>query len=107
MSVQDATDLATAVRAGNVSATEVARYALDRAGADDLGAVWLVTEERALREAAAVDAAVAGGRDPGPPAGVPGGWEDPIDTRGIRTTHGSAIHPRHRPPRDARVGPPA
>ena len=57
--MQDATDLATAVRAGNVSATEVARYALDRAGADELGAVWLVTEERALREAAAVDAAVA------------------------------------------------
>jgi len=50
VSVQDATDLATAVRAGNVSATEVARYALDRAGADELGAVWLVTEERALGE---------------------------------------------------------
>ena len=40
------------------SATEVARATrLTWAGADELGAVWLVTEERALREAAAVDAA--------------------------------------------------
>jgi aspartyl-tRNA(Asn)/glutamyl-tRNA(Gln) amidotransferase subunit A len=103
VSVQDATDLATAVRAGNVSATEVARYALDRAGADELGAVWLVTEERALREAAAVDAAVAAGRDPGPLAGVPVGWKDLIDTGGTRTTYGSAIYRDHVPQRDADV----
>jgi aspartyl-tRNA(Asn)/glutamyl-tRNA(Gln) amidotransferase subunit A len=103
VSVQDATDLAAAVRAGNVSATEIARYALDRAGADELGAVWLVTEERALREAAAVDAAVAAGRDPGPLAGVPVGWKDLIDTGGIRTTYGSAIYRDHVPERDADV----
>src|SRR4051794_35972910 len=83
-SVQDATDLATAVRVGHVSATEIARYSLDRAGADELGAVWLVTEERALREAAAVDAAVAVGHAPGPLAGVPVGWKDLIDPGGIR-----------------------
>jgi aspartyl-tRNA(Asn)/glutamyl-tRNA(Gln) amidotransferase subunit A len=103
VSVQDATDLATAVRVGNVSATEIARYALDRAGADELGAVWLVTEERALREAAAVDAAVAAGRDPGALAGVPVGWKDLIDTAGIRTTYGSSIYRDHVPERDADV----
>jgi aspartyl-tRNA(Asn)/glutamyl-tRNA(Gln) amidotransferase subunit A len=65
--------------------------------------VWLVTEERALREAAAVDAAVAEGRDPGPLAGVPVGWKDLIDTGGIRTTYGSAIYRDHVPEHDADV----
>ena len=77
--------------------------ALERAAADTLGAVWLVTAERALAEAAAVDAAVAAGRDPGPLAGVPVGWKDLIDTAGIRTTYGSAIYADHVPARDADV----
>jgi aspartyl-tRNA(Asn)/glutamyl-tRNA(Gln) amidotransferase subunit A len=99
--VNDAWAMADAVRGGRVSATELAREALDAAGRDELGAVWLVTEERALREATAVDEAVAARRDPGPLAGVPTGWKDLIDTGGIRTTYGSAIWRDHVPERDA------
>ena len=52
-------EISAAVRARQVSATEVAKDALERVRADSFGAVWLVTEERALREAAALDAALA------------------------------------------------
>ena len=61
----DGWEITRAVRAGDVSAGEVAQAALERVSADTFGAVWRVTEERALREAAAVDAAVASGGDPG------------------------------------------
>ena len=91
------------MRSGEVSAAEVTAQSLARLAADDLGAVWLVTEERALAEAAAVDAVVAAGRDPGPLAGVPVGWKDLIETGGIRTTYGSAIFADHVPERDADV----
>jgi aspartyl-tRNA(Asn)/glutamyl-tRNA(Gln) amidotransferase subunit A len=101
--MRDATAIADAVRQGELSAVELARQHLDRAVGDQLGAVWLVTEERALREAADVDAAIARGEDPGPLAGVPVAWKDLIDTGGIRTTYGSAIYRDHVPERDADV----
>jgi aspartyl-tRNA(Asn)/glutamyl-tRNA(Gln) amidotransferase subunit A len=99
----DAWEIAAAVRSGEASAVEVAEASLERVAGDTLGAVWLVTEERALREARAVDAARAAGRDPGPLAGVPVGWKDLIDTGGIRTTYGSAVYADHVPERDADV----
>jgi aspartyl-tRNA(Asn)/glutamyl-tRNA(Gln) amidotransferase subunit A len=101
--VRDATAIAEAVRGKQVSAAEVAREHLDLAAADELGAVWLVTEERALREASAVDDALARGDDPGLLAGVPVGWKDLIDTGGTRTTYGSAIYRDNVPERDADV----
>ena len=82
----DAWEIAAAVRTGEVSAVEIAEQSLARLEADTLGAVWVVTRERAMAEAAAVDAALAAGRDPGPLAGVPVGWKDLIDTAG---------HPHH------------
>jgi aspartyl-tRNA(Asn)/glutamyl-tRNA(Gln) amidotransferase subunit A len=100
---RDAWEMADAVRSRTVSATELAGSALARVEADQLGAVWLVTGERALAEAAAVDAALAAGQNPGPLAGVPVGWKDLIDTAGIRTTYGSAIFREHVPDRDADV----
>jgi aspartyl-tRNA(Asn)/glutamyl-tRNA(Gln) amidotransferase subunit A len=99
----DAWEMIEAVRAGAVSAVELTQAALQRVAADDLGAVWLVTEDRALAEAAAVDAELAAGRDPGPLAGAPVGWKDLIDTGGIRTTYGSAVYRDHIPERDADV----
>jgi aspartyl-tRNA(Asn)/glutamyl-tRNA(Gln) amidotransferase subunit A len=99
----DAWDMIAAVRSRAVSAAELAAAALERAAADSLGAVWVVTEERARAEAAAVDAALAADRDPGPLAGAPVGWKDLIDTAGIRTTYGSAIFRDHVPDRDADV----
>ena len=68
-----------------------------------LGAVWLVTRERALREAAAVDRAIKRGVDPGTLAGVPTGWKDLIDTEGSRTTYGSEVWRNHAPERDADI----
>jgi aspartyl-tRNA(Asn)/glutamyl-tRNA(Gln) amidotransferase subunit A len=99
----DAWAMVEAVRARTVSAAELTDAALARLAADDLGAVWLLTEERARAEAEAVDAALAAGRDPGPLAGAPVGWKDLIDTGGIRTTYGSAIFRDHVPDRDADV----
>ncbi|MDX6553161.1 MAG: aspartyl-tRNA(Asn)/glutamyl-tRNA(Gln) amidotransferase subunit [Gaiellales bacterium] len=99
----DALSVAEAVRNRERSAREVTEEALDAARADQLGAVWLVTEERALAEADAVDAAIARGDDPGALAGVPVGWKDLIDTGGIRTTYGSALFRNHVPDRDADV----
>jgi aspartyl-tRNA(Asn)/glutamyl-tRNA(Gln) amidotransferase subunit A len=99
----DAWSMAEAVRQRSVSAAELAEESLRRLAADSLGAVWLITEERARAEAAAVDAALAAGHDPGPLAGVPVGWKDLIDTAGIRTTYGSAIFRDHVPQRDADV----
>jgi aspartyl-tRNA(Asn)/glutamyl-tRNA(Gln) amidotransferase subunit A len=101
----DAWAIASAVRSGDVSATELLDAQLERIARIDpaIGSVWRVTEERARREAAAVDAAVAAGRDPGPLAGVPVGWKDLIDTAGTVTTYGSAIYRDHVPDRDADV----
>lgn len=102
---QDAWSLAEAVRLRTVSATEVLEAHLTRIEQRNplLGAVWRVTEARARSEAAAVDAAVLCGDDPGPLAGVPVGWKDLIDTAGCVTTYGSAIWRRHVPARDADV----
>jgi aspartyl-tRNA(Asn)/glutamyl-tRNA(Gln) amidotransferase subunit A len=95
--------IAEQVRGRERTAVEVLDEHLEKLAADELGAVWLVTEKRARREAAAVDRALAEGRDPGPLAGVPVGWKDLIDTGGIRTTYGSALFRDHVPERDADV----
>jgi aspartyl-tRNA(Asn)/glutamyl-tRNA(Gln) amidotransferase subunit A len=98
-------EISRAVRCRQASATEVAKEALERLGADAWGAVWAVTEERALREAAAIDAALAAGetQEERVLLGVPVGWKDLIDTAGVRTTYGSALFRDHVPDRDAEV----
>jgi aspartyl-tRNA(Asn)/glutamyl-tRNA(Gln) amidotransferase subunit A len=103
--VRDATAIAQLVQNGEASATEVAREHLDGLQERDaeIGAVWLVTEERALAEAEAVDRSIAAGGEAPPLAGVPVGWKDLIDTGGIRTTYGSAIWRDNVPERDADV----
>ena len=95
--------IAEQVRGRERTAAEVLDEHLEKLAADELGAVWRITEERARAEAAAVDRALAAGRDPGPLAGVPVGWKDLIDTGGITTTYGSALFRDHVPDRDADV----
>lgn len=94
-----ATEIADAVRSGRVSARALTELALDRVAATHgaLNAFTLVTTERARAEAAAVDAAVESGQDPGPLAGVPYGVKNLFDLAGHVTVAGSKIN-RTRPP---------
>ena len=84
-------ELAGRVRSREVSAVELAQAAIDRIAELDgpINAFVAVDEELAMRDARAVDAAIASGRDPGPLAGVPIGVKDLEDTAGYRTTKGS------------------
>ena len=68
-----ALDIAKDIAAGKLSAREAAQAALARVAAlnPKLNAFTLVTSERALKEAAAVDAARARGEKLPPLAGVP------------------------------------
>jgi len=95
-----ALDLAAAVRRGERSATDVVEEHLAVIAARDgeLNACNLVTGDAAREAAAAVDAAVARGEDPGPLAGVPIALKDNLCTRGVPTTCSSKILEGWRPP---------
>jgi Asp-tRNA(Asn)/Glu-tRNA(Gln) amidotransferase A subunit family amidase len=82
-----ALEIAAAVRSGAVSAVDVTRAALSRIETDNpqLGAFTVVTADRALAEAARVDAVVADGGDPGPLAGVPFAVKNLFDIAGLAT----------------------
>lgn len=97
--------IAAGVRAGELSALDVVEAHLERIAERDgeIHAFNLVTADRARAEAAAVDAAVAAGRDPGPLAGVPIALKDNLCTRGIPTTCSSKILDGWCPPYDATV----
>lgn len=95
----DAIAIATAVRAGDVSAKEIVRDALEKIAARDprLNAFTDVLQERALTEAEMLDKAIAAGQDPGPLAGVPFAVKNLFDVQGIPTLSGSKIN-RENPP---------
>jgi len=99
-----AAEIASAVRSGKITARSVAGAALERIARLDpkLGAFTAVTAERALKQADAIDARVAAGRDPGPLAGVPFAAKNLFDIAGLATLAGSKIN-RDLPPaaRDA------
>lgn len=87
-------ELTKEVRAGTRSAEEILRSTLARIDAENgrLNAfVSQLPEADVLAQARAVDAAVAGGEDPGPLAGVPVGVKDLEDVLGLPTTYGSAL----------------
>ncbi len=97
--------LADAVRAGELRAVDVvdAHLAAIEALESSLGCFVTVTAEHARRQAAAVDAEVSAGRDPGPLAGVPVAVKDNLCTAGLPTTCASRILAGWRPPYDATV----
>ena len=92
---------AASVKSGRHSALELARAALDRISAygAPVNAVTRILAERALEEAAMVDARIARGEDPGPLAGVPYGVKDLFDIEGLATTAGAARLAHARPAR--------
>lgn len=85
-----ATRIAAMVRSGAVSATEVAQASVARLEAVNpkINAVVDCRPEETLAAAAAVDRALAEGRDPGPLAGVPVTIKVNVDQKGHATTNG-------------------
>jgi aspartyl-tRNA(Asn)/glutamyl-tRNA(Gln) amidotransferase subunit A len=83
--------LASQVRDGRRSATELVEHALSQIAEHNpaLNAFVAVDPDRARVGAAAIDAEVAAGVDPGPLAGIPIGVKDLEDAAGYVTTHGS------------------
>ena len=102
---RSATDIAAAVRAGEVTARTVVdeHLAAIEGGDGDINAFNLVTVDTARASADAVDATIAAGGDPGPLAGVPVALKDNLCTRGIPTTCSSRILEHWSPPYDATV----
>ena len=94
-----ALEIAAAVRAGRVSAVEVAEQALARIAAFNprLNAFTTVTAERAIAEARAVDAARRRGDALGTLAGVPVAVKNLFDISGITTIAGSKIDAENPP----------
>lgn len=85
-----ATKLARAVRQREVSVLEVTQAHLDRLDAVNpaINAVVQDCSEEALVAAAALDARIAAGEDPGPLAGVPVTTKVNVDQAGHATTNG-------------------
>ncbi|MGE0023392.1 MAG: AtzE family amidohydrolase [Hyphomicrobium sp.] len=86
--------IARAVAAGEVTALDVTRTALERIAKRDagIGAFTDVTRERALAEAEAVDRARKEGRALGPLAGVPYAVKNLYAVAGLSTRAGSKIN---------------
>jgi aspartyl-tRNA(Asn)/glutamyl-tRNA(Gln) amidotransferase subunit A len=100
-SVGGVASVAEAVRAGEVSAVEIADAVLAKIAGDRSGAYLDVDAERTRAMARAVDEKRARGEALGPLAGVPIGLKDVLCTRDARTTCASKILEGFRPPYDA------
>src|ERR1700733_13084485 len=100
-----AAQMAAAVAAGEVSATELTQAHLDQIAAVDgqVHAFLHVAPEVALAAARAVDARRAAGETLGPLAGVPVAVKDVFTTTDMPTTAGSRILAGWRPPYESTV----
>jgi 1-carboxybiuret hydrolase len=94
-----AAEIASAVRAGTISAREVVDAVLGaiRTRNKTLNAFTAVTEERARAQAAAIDARRAQGGALGPLAGVPFAVKNLFDVAGLPTLAGSKINREQAP----------
>lgn len=102
---QEASVLAAAIAAGEVSAEEVTKAHLDRIGDvdDRVHAFLYVDTDSALAAAKRVDAKRAAGERLGPLAGVPLALKDVLTQKGVPTTAGSRILEGWRPPYDSAI----
>ena len=97
------------VAAGTLSAAALAEQhyeriaAIDPAANDGINSYLALTKERALAQAAKVDADAKAGNPLGPLAGVPIGVKDVLAMRGAPSTAGSKILQGYHPPYDATV----
>jgi aspartyl-tRNA(Asn)/glutamyl-tRNA(Gln) amidotransferase subunit A len=100
-----AVELRDLLRAGEVSAVEVADAHLDRVAATDerVGAFLHVLGDEARAQAADIDRRRSAGEQVGALAGVPLALKDVLCMEGVPTTCGSKILEGFRPPYDAAV----
>lgn len=99
-------ELGRALRAREVSSTELTKLSLQRLERHGtaLGAVVTITRERALREAAAADAALAAGNTQNRPLlGIPYGVKDLLATKDAPTTWGAEPYRNQQFDHDAAV----
>lgn len=102
---RSASAMARLVRAGEVSAVELIEAHLERIAEvnPQLNAVVTLCAERARREAAAADAALARGDQIGPLHGVPFTLKDSHDTEDVVSTGGTLGRRNHVPAADSTV----
>src|SRR5260370_21885205 len=102
------TQLAAAIRAGRVSATEVLEAYLAQIATHNptLNAIITMDAQRAYERAREADKTLARGQVCGPLHGVPFTLKDPHATAGIRTTPGFPPSAHYRPPEDGPRSPP-
>lgn len=99
------TDLATRIRARDVSPVAVTRAQLDRIALldNELGSYALVMGDVALAQAEAAELEIAAGHYRGPLHGVPIAVKDLLWTKGFPTAAGMAIRKDYCPDEDATV----
>lgn len=99
-----AREQARRIRAGELSAADLLGACLARVERHDVELNAVVTlNPEAEAEAAAVDASLRAGGNPGPLAGLVVGIKDVTETAGLRTTYGSPLFADHVPEEDALV----
>lgn len=100
-----ARELGARIRGGQIDPVELAEAYLSRLEAlgERLGAVVVVTRERALREAREAKAEIAAGRIRGPLHGVPYGVKDLVGAAGYPTTWGAQPYREQVVAQDATV----
>jgi aspartyl-tRNA(Asn)/glutamyl-tRNA(Gln) amidotransferase subunit A len=102
---KDATELASLIRAKQLSSREIVQALLERIAAVNpkINAIVTLLAEDALKASDAADAAVRNGAKLGPLHGVPFTIKDSIDTAGVLTQRGSKIFSGNIPEKDATV----
>ncbi len=105
MKLQSITELAPRLRRKEVSPVEVTQECLARIEKQNpaLNAFITVTADLALAEARTAEGEMMRGQWRGPLHGIPLAIKDLIDTAGVRTTSGSALHQYRVPTKDAEV----
>jgi aspartyl-tRNA(Asn)/glutamyl-tRNA(Gln) amidotransferase subunit A len=98
-------ELSHCLRDKQISPVEVTRIVLDRIEriSPSLGAFITVTADSAMEAARTAESEIQSGQWRGPLHGVPIALKDLIDTAGVRTTSGSALHKDRIPDADAEV----
>ena len=98
-----ATDAARLIRQKKLSPVEYVRAIVDAIERSQpvLNAFTVVTAEKALEQARLAEGAAMAGAGLGPLHGVPFSIKDLVETAGVETFYGSAVHKGHVPARDA------